>query len=127
VNDNIAHATTTRGDKTDIVNLTPHPIDLHMDGDVITLGPVKSPPRLPERSETNESLLITGRSLPLRTIRYADDPIDLPPAKPHRLLIVARVIAEQCSDRADLVVPTDLVRDGDGRVIGCRALARIGR
>lgn len=43
------------------------------------------------------------------------------------LLIVSRLVAEACPERDDLVVPDDTVRDDAGRIIGCRALARVGR
>lgn len=41
------------------------------------------------------------------------------------LFIVSRVVAEAAKDRDDLLIPDDVARDEEGRVIGCRALARI--
>jgi hypothetical protein len=40
-------------------------------------------------------------------------------------LIVSRVIAAACPDRLDLLVPDNLVRDSDGRIVGCRRFARV--
>lgn len=39
--------------------------------------------------------------------------------------IVSRVVAEAARGRADLLIPDDTVRDEQGRIIGCRALARL--
>ena len=39
--------------------------------------------------------------------------------------IVSRVVAEAAKERDDLLVTDDAVRDDQGRIIGCRALARI--
>jgi hypothetical protein len=41
------------------------------------------------------------------------------------LYIVSRVVAEAARDRDDLVVPDNVIRDDQGRVIACRALARV--
>jgi len=49
---------------------------------------------------------------------------DLPEKKEDTYLIVSQLVADACLGRDDLLVPADLVRDEQGRVIGCRALAR---
>lgn len=49
----------------------------------------------------------------------------LPDPAPRTHYIVSRVVAEAARDRRDLLVPDDTVRDEQGRIIGCRALARV--
>ncbi len=39
--------------------------------------------------------------------------------------IVSRVVAEAMRDRGDLLIPDDAIRDEKGRIVGCRALARV--
>lgn len=46
----------------------------------------------------------------------------LPPVKSHTLVIVSRIVRDACPDRGDLVVPTDFVRDKEGRIVGAQAL-----
>lgn len=71
-----------------------------------------------------EPVLVEGMRVP--TVRLVAGPaVDLPEPEIGTLFIVSRVIAEACPDRADLLVPDNLVRDGAGRVVGCRSLARI--
>lgn len=74
------------------VNLTPHPVNLHLaDGQVVTIDPA------------------------------------LPDPVPGTVHIVARVVAAQAPERDDLVWPDDLIRDDQGRVVGCRALGAAAR
>ena len=47
----------------------------------------------------------------------------LPDATPGVVLVVSRIVAAACPNRKDLVVPDDLVRDSQGRVVGCRRFA----
>ena len=40
-------------------------------------------------------------------------------------LIVSSLVAQALVGRSDILIPDDTVRDNEGRIIGCRALARI--
>jgi hypothetical protein len=109
-------------------NLTPHPIVLH------TGHPVSPTKTWPAEDGPRPRVQVDRRAgRPLRTLR-GDIPttitstgrlVDLPDPQPHTVLIVSRIVAEAAPDRDDLVFPDDLVRDTEGRVIGCRAFARI--
>ena len=44
---------------------------------------------------------------------------DLPPKREGRLLIVSNVIKSLFPERKDLLVPHHLVRDDEGKIIGC--------
>lgn len=48
----------------------------------------------------------------------------LPSARPHVLLIVSKMVADASPERQDLVWPGDVVRDGEGQILGCRCLHR---
>jgi len=51
---------------------------------------------------------------------------DLPDPAPDTLYIVSAIAARAAHQqgRRDVVMPDDTVRDSDGRIIGCRSLAR---
>lgn len=65
---------------------------------------------------------VVDGGVPVRAIRYGET-VGLPEMVDGVLLVVARVVAQQVP-RADLVFPDQEVRDADGQIIGCRALAR---
>ena len=46
----------------------------------------------------------------------------LPAAEPNTNLVVSRLVAERVKDRTDVYVPGPLVRDEEGRIVGCRGL-----
>jgi hypothetical protein len=50
--------------------------------------------------------------------------IDLPSPQDGVMLIVSSIVRGQHPRRDDLLSPSELVRDADGNVIGCRGLSR---
>lgn len=52
---------------------------------------------------------------------YSGKPSGSPEYDPDTVYIVSAFVKSALPDRADLVVPSDPVRDPDGRIIGCRA------
>lgn len=120
----------------EIRNLTPH---------AVTIGEVTLPPsgtiaRAVEQAIPGEPLRLsipdpTGApadriavNIPTCTVSYTGL-FDLPPPEPGVYLVVSmvvpRVAAEQGRWTGDLLVPGEQVRDGAGRIIGCRSLARV--
>ncbi len=49
----------------------------------------------------------------------------LPEPQENTIYIVSALVAGAAKDRDDLVIPNDTVRDDQGRIIGCRSLAKI--
>ena len=49
----------------------------------------------------------------------------LPEPQENTYYIVSALVAGAAKNRDDLVVPNDTIRDGEGRIIGCRSLAKI--
>lgn len=47
----------------------------------------------------------------------------LPPSVDNRMYIVSQIVADACPDRCDLLVPSDVVRDGKGQILGCRSFS----
>ena len=119
------------------VNLTPHPVNLHLaDGRVVTIDPARpkeEAPRLKISDGQVTTLAVTGPDgestiVPVKVggrVTAIDPP--LPDPVPGTVHIVARVVAAQAPERDDLVWPDDLIRDDRGRVVGCRALGATAR
>lgn len=104
-----------------IRNLTPHPVVVAG----VTIPPEPSPPpRVAEEATQVETVTISGHTVPVVEVRLGQV-TGLPEPQPDTLLIVSRMVAEAAPTRRDLVVPYDAIRDGDGRIIGVRALGRI--
>jgi hypothetical protein len=112
-----------------IVNLTPHPIRLYArigDEDIFI---TEFPPsgivaRCEEIVENGEPLCIDGCRHPVPVVAKRLGQVqDLPAPKYRTRYIVSLAVAQAARDRDDLLIPDDLVRDGQGRVIGCRRFA----
>lgn len=121
-----------------LVNLTPHPIEvLNDDNECI----VEFAPPLEDagvRVETIETELgeiqidctnahafseaPAGIRIPIRHVGFGSVR-NLPKPQPKTFFIVSGLIQANAPERTDLVVPSPLVRDEDGRVIGCRGFA----
>lgn len=108
-----------------LVNLTPHTVTfLGPDGQKVELLPSGAVARASlQRAQTAE-VIFGGLAIPVYKVLPAGQAI-IPPAVPGVQLVVSRLVAEACRDRDDLLVPDDLVRNEEGRVLGCRALARV--
>ena len=100
----------------EVVNLTPHSIN-------IVGGPTFEPSgQIARISSTNESageVVINGETIPLITQQFGEI-VGLPQEKEGTMFIVSGLIFSN-SDRKDLLVPGEQVRDEQGRVIGCKS------
>ncbi|MCE7081139.1 hypothetical protein [Streptomyces sp. ST2-7A] len=107
---------------TEIINLTPHPITvLDHDGSLIReIPPSGQVARLTaERQDAGD---LAG--IPLGITTYGDN-AEMPEPREGVRYVVSLVtaLALAGSDRDDLLVVDQEVRDGTGRIIGCRGLA----
>lgn len=104
-----------------VKNLTHHPVVIYKNGSVFRIiepeGPV---PRC------NEERVQVGEidEIPFTNTRFGIVQ-DLPEKKEGVFLIVSPIVANALPERDDLLVPDNLVRDEQGNIIGCRALARV--
>jgi len=104
-----------------IVNTTPHPVNIMLQGEIIEIPAAKQPLRL--REET-KFIGIAGH-IPLYEKEFVLED-DLPPEdeKGEVLYIVPAIVAQALRrKRRDLVVPHGFVRDTNGTIIGCQGLA----
>lgn len=113
-----------------MVNLTPHQIDIVLpSGSTVSIPPSGTVARIETIDEPAGSIMLPdGRVIPVTRTRYGaltglDDLPEGEMAVVSRLVLdAARAAGHPAADR--LLAPGPLVRDAEGRVVGCRGLAR---
>lgn len=96
-----------------LVNLTPHPITLATDAHGVPAG-------------TYASDGIAHVDLtPGKLESEPEIAAPLPPPTKGTLYAVSLMTAEARPERTDLVIPHDQIRDDNGRIVGCRTLAKV--
>ncbi|MCL2455403.1 MAG: hypothetical protein FWD18_08950 [Micrococcales bacterium] len=111
-----------------LVNLTPHALRVVTDdGSALLELPAADPPARVVDSWREADPLTDAASRPVPTVAFTPGATvtDLPDLTPGVAYVVSRVTALALPDRTDLLFPFDEVRDTTGRVVGCRALARV--
>ena len=107
-----------------IINCTPHVLNIIVGDKVIDLAPSGVIPRVSVKSELSESILISGTEVPVYQDTYGELN-DLPEQQEGTFLVVSRLVAAAAKGRPDLLVPGALIRNEAGQPIGCKGLARI--
>ena len=102
-----------------LVNLCPHPIDLYING---VLNSTIMPSGKIARCEQKQEYVETWLGIPI-TRQTFGKVTGLPAPKEGTRYIVSFRVAEACPNRKDLLIPGPLVRDDNGKVIGCRGLS----
>ncbi len=112
--------------QTILVNLTPHAINI-VDADgsaLLTVAPSGTVARCATAREVVGSIVMDNAAISVnRTVFGAVQGV--PDPAPDAYYIVSSLVAQALPDRQDLLIPDDTVRDAEGRIIGCRALARV--
>lgn len=103
-----------------IINLTPHRIDIvNSDGVIIFSIPPSNnslPARLPETEEIVGIVTINGMDIPI--VRKNWGSIELPEPQEGTLFIVSNIVKQAFPHRRDLITPITM-RDNNGQIIGC--------
>lgn len=101
-----------------IINMTPHDVVMYgNDNRAFRTFPASG--KLIRLFQKNETV---GDIDGIPTIKVVfGEPEGLPEYNPDIIYIVSAFVKSALPDRTDLVVPSDPVRDPDGRIIGCRA------
>ena len=113
-----------------IVNLTPHAINLP-DRVIESSGIARCPENSTKVGEVD--------GIPIYRTEYGPAEVaahehygqgvatmsGLPMPEPGKIFVVSMLVAQQHLDRADVYYPAKLIRDEQGRVIGCGALGQI--
>lgn len=99
-----------------IRNFTPHQVTLILPDEELHF-----PSEGVARVEASTQIAFRLGKIPLTSTVFGEV-TGLPPETDSTWLIVSRVVASALPNRSDLLVPNELVRDDQGRVIGCRSL-----
>lgn len=100
-----------------LLNLTPHPINIHLPDKIETLQPFGVVPRIDNEQE--EVGHING--IPL-LYRRSLKTTNLPHPQQNVVYIVSNIVRMENAHRKDLVSPAGYLRDENDRVIGCTML-----
>ncbi len=109
-----------------IINLTPHNITFvdAVGNVVLTVEPSGQIARCATSRVQVGTVTVDGISVPVNQTRFGEVS-DLPNPQPDTIFVVSALVAQAVPDRQDVFVVDDTVRDNQGRIIGCRALAHI--
>jgi len=108
-----------------VINLTPHSIELVDDeGNLIVSLPSVGIARAREQVEYTRPVEVDGWVVPVARVSYGSLE-GVPDPGYGTFYVVSRICAEAAPEREDLLVPGPAVRDPQGRVIGCKGLARL--
>ena len=105
-----------------IVNLTPHEINfVTANGEPVkTIEPSGTLARVTVAIETVGSV----EGIPVTESVYGEVE-GLPDPETDTIYIVSSLVAQRCTERDDVFIPNESVRDDKGRIIGCRSLGRV--
>ena len=107
---------------TKIINLTPHAINF-VDANGETILTVEPSGTLARVSCTTK---VTGEIAGIPTTETVYGEVEgVPEMKENTIYIVSSLVAQRCTDREDVFIPNESVRDDKGRIIGCRSLGRV--
>lgn len=102
-----------------ILNLTPHTVNFLTDKGTVSIEPSGTIARV----DTLTTEIGGYDGIPVKKISYGNLS-GLPDSADDTIYLVSSLVA-QATDRSDVFVPTDFVRDDKGNITGARSLGRI--
>ena len=103
-----------------IVNLTPHNINIWDEGGLNELQTVEPSGVIARCAITQE---IVGRIYAVSLFRVSYGEVeDLPEEKENTIFIVSLLVRLGSPERQDLASPGELIRDNEGKPVGCKGL-----
>lgn len=112
---------------TQIINCTPHPISI-IDNNGETILALPKGEQVPRVQQVVTIMMgmdnVEGANgiVPMTTNVFGEVE-NLPDPQPDTFFVVSRMVLSACPDRDDLLVPNEIVRDEQGRIIGSRSFA----
>ena len=106
-----------------IINLTPHDINICLDGG-LTIPASGECARVAATTVVTDHIMVDGVRIPITRTQFGEVE-GLPAPQEDTLYVVSSLVATACPGRDDLVIPNEAVRDDKGRIIGCRSLGRV--
>jgi len=105
-----------------IINLTPHTLNIHSQGEVLEIAASGAVARVAAEYIKEEN---SDYGVDLFNCVYGEVQ-GLPPYRPasNTLYVVSGLVKSAVPNRHDVVSPGELIRDENGKPIGCRGLRR---
>lgn len=107
-----------------LVNCTPHDLHFVTEQGTVTLARSQHIARAEMFREVLGEARHEGVVIPIHRLRYGRL-TGLPAPVEGVVYVVSMVAAQAAIDRDDVLVVDDAVRDDQGRIVGCRALATL--
>jgi hypothetical protein len=109
-----------------IMNLTPHSITITNESGIplFTVEPSGVIARVSARTIVMGSVDVGEIQIPITGTTYGEIE-GLPDPKNGIIYVVSSLVAQRCSNRQDIFIPNESVRDENGRIVGCRSLGRV--
>ena len=112
----------------ELINLTPHAVTLHGELGSVTLPKGLGPfPRLETIRYPMAPVVVGGVILPVKCVVILGEVRDLPAPTEGVVFVVSAMVEAACPKRSDLYSPGELLRNGDGTIIGAYGLSRSGQ
>jgi glucose-6-phosphate dehydrogenase assembly protein OpcA len=103
-----------------VINLTPHDLNLYKGGECVET--IKSEGFA--RAEQVNTHIGNINGYPLSKVTYGEAE-NMPEPKSGAIYVVSSITAQALKHRNDVVTPTGMVRDENGRIIGCTGFAKL--
>ncbi len=108
---------------TKIVNKTPHPINIFLDGEEMEIQPEGEPIRLKQEVVEKGEIEMEGKKIRITAMKYGEV-MNLPEKQEGVIYIVSPLVCQALPDRGDLYIVNETVRNEKGFIIGCKSLAQ---
>lgn len=110
-------------ERREIRNKTPHDVNIvDENGKVVKTFPrSKNSIRLDSETKRVGEIEVDDTFIPLSKTVMGD--ANLPEKRDDVLYIVSRIVQESFPERYDFIIPNEIVRDDEGKIVGCKSLA----
>lgn len=112
-----------------LVNLTPHTLNIHSNGQILEVAPSGIVARVKADRVKQGYMIVDDFSIVINSTRYSDV-IDLPDPVKGTIYVVSALVLQRAKDmvsdrnkREDLFSPGELVSYAGGVVVGCHGLS----
>lgn len=107
--------------KVKVINKTPHDITIvDSNGIIIKVYPPNPSALIRLNAKTNIVGVLPDGTFLSKTV--FGDPEGLPEFKEGTFYIVSQLVKSALPERTDLLVPAEMIRDDEGKIIGCKSL-----
>lgn len=114
-----------------LINLTPHPITIALSNDTFIVPTCNKIARVSTKKDLLKTIIINDVEVPIYFTTFGEVELtssdgsieEFPEQKAGVLYIVSSIVKNAMMDRADVVVPTEFIRDDVGNIIGCKGFS----